>query len=124
VYNSTGERMHYVLLCYGGAWQNGAQSDAECGALEEARRTSDDALRVSGYLLALEEFEPCRTAMTVRVQDGTTDVRIGHATGAAEHVREVFIITARDLNEAIQVAASMPQARVGAIEIRPLVLVS
>jgi hypothetical protein len=56
----------------------------------------------------------------VRVQSGSLGVAEGPWAETSEQLTGIFVISARDLNEAIQVAAGMPQARAGPIEVRPL----
>ncbi len=112
--------MQYVLLAYGDAQQLNAMSSSERVALENACLANDQALRNSGHLLAVDSLQNSSTATTIRVQNGTLAVTVGPAVETKEQLIGIFTITARDLNEAIQVAATMPQARGGSIEVRPM----
>jgi hypothetical protein len=88
-------------------------NDRECAAYAES-------LRQSGRLVAGEALEPVRTATTVQVRSGTLSVTDGPFAETKEQLAGFYMIEARDLNEAIQIAAKIPPARVGSIEIRPV----
>lgn len=78
------------------------------------------ALRKSGHLLAAEALQPVQTAATVRVRNGKVSITDGPFTETKEHVAGFYLIEARDLEAAIQVASKIPPARVGSIEVRPI----
>lgn len=111
--------MRYILLAYGDQQQLDAMTSSEREALWKACLANDEALRASGHLLAVEGLESSRNAATVRVQHGDLSVTVGPLAETKEQLIGIFTITARDLNEAIQVAARMPQVRGGPIEVRP-----
>jgi hypothetical protein len=71
-------------------------------------------------LLAAEPLHPVETAATVRVRNGKISVHDGPFAETKEHLAGFYLIEARDLNEAIQVAAKIPPAREGSIEVRPV----
>jgi hypothetical protein len=112
--------MKYVFLAYGDEQQRDTMSDSERDALGNECLANDEALRKSGYLLAVEGFQSSSAATTVRVQNGEVSVADGPFAATREQLIGIFTINARDLNEAIQVAAQMPQARGGPIEVRPI----
>lgn len=87
--------------------------DAECAAY-------NDTLQANGHHLAGEALEPVATATTVRVRNGKTTVTDGPFAETKEQLAGFYMIEARDLNEAIQIAAKIPPARVGSIEVRPV----
>jgi hypothetical protein len=111
--------MHYLLLAYGDERLLGAMSAGERETLERACRENDEALDRSGRLVAAAMVEGF-SAATVRASRGAVAVDEGPLSATSARLRAVFMIAARDLNEAIQVAAAMPQARAGPIEVRPL----
>jgi len=113
--------MKYVLLAYCDEQQLGAIPSSEREALGNACQANDEALRQSGHLLVVECLQSSRTAATVRVQNGNVSVTVGPLAETKEQLIGIFTITARDLNEAIQLASKMPQARSGPIEVRPIV---
>lgn len=79
-----------------------------------------DSLRQSGHLIAGEALESVQTATTVRVRSGKLSVTDGPFAETKEQLAGFYLVEARDLNEAIQVAAKIPPARVGSIEVRPV----
>jgi hypothetical protein len=114
--------MKYVLLAYADEQQLDSMSSDERDALGDACLANDQALRTSGRLLSVEGLQGSRTASTVRIHNGSVCVNDGPCIDATEQLMGIFTIDARDLNEAIQVAARMPQARAGAIEVRPILM--
>jgi hypothetical protein len=80
----------------------------------------DTAIRKSGHCVASEALESVSTATTVRVRNGKTTVTDGPFAETKEQLAGFYMIEARDLNEAIQIASRIPPARVGGIEVRPV----
>ena len=105
--------MKYVCLVYLEEQKLHAIPDREC-------KTCGDGFRKSGLLIAAEALEPVRTAVTVRVRNGKMSVVDGPFAETKEQLAGFYLIDARDLNEAIQIAAKIPPAREGSIEVRPV----
>ncbi len=80
----------------------------------------DTAIRKSGNCIASEALESVQTATTVRVKNGKVSVTDGPFAETKEQLAGFYMIEARDLNEAIQIASKIPPARVGSIEVRPI----
>lgn len=80
----------------------------------------DAAIRKSGQCVASEALESVQTATTVRVRNGKAAVTDGPFAETKEQLAGFYMIEARDLNEAIQLASKIPPARVGSIEVRPI----
>jgi hypothetical protein len=80
----------------------------------------DAGIRDSGHCVASEALESVQTATTVRVRGGKLSVTDGPFAETKEQLAGFYLIEARDLNEAIQVASKIPPARVGSIEVRPI----
>ncbi len=112
--------MKYVLLAYGDERQLETMPASERDALGQACLENDEALRKSGHLLAVEGLQGSHSATTVRIHNGKLLIADGPLAGTKEQLIGIFTISARDLNEAIQVAATMPQAHSGPIEVRPI----
>ena len=112
--------MKYILLAYADEQRLAAMSSGDRAALRNACLASDEALRASGHLLAALDLQDSRAATTLRVQHSDVSIFVGPYAGTAEQLIGIFTIEARDLNEAIRVAATMPQIRGGPIEVRPL----
>ncbi len=105
--------MKYLCLVYGEEQAIAAMPVADC--LEY-----DEAIRKSGYCLASESLQPVSSATTVRVRGGKVSVTDGPFAETKEFLAGFYLIEAKDLNEAIQVASRIPPARVGSIEVRPI----
>jgi len=80
----------------------------------------DTAIRKSGHCIASEALESVQTATTVRVRNGKVSVTDGPFAETKEQLAGFYMIEAKDLNEAIQLAAKIPPARVGSVEVRPI----
>jgi hypothetical protein len=78
-----------------------------------------DQLRASGHLLGGTPLHPTHTATTVRVRNGQVSVTDGPFAETKEQLAGFYLIEARDLNEAIQIASKIPPAQFGSIEVRP-----
>jgi hypothetical protein len=103
----------YLCLVYLEEQKLHAVPDRECA-------NCGDALRKSGVLVAAEALQPIDTATTVRIRNGKLSVTDGPFAETKEHLAGFYLIEARDLNEAIQVAAKIPPAREGSVEVRPV----
>ncbi len=80
----------------------------------------DSGIRESGHCLASEALQSVQTATTVRVRRGKLSVTDGPFAETKEQLAGFYLIEAKDLNEAIQIASKIPPARVGSIEVRPI----
>ncbi|MBI3897009.1 MAG: YciI family protein [Gammaproteobacteria bacterium] len=105
--------MKYLCLIYSEEKKLEAISDSECVANAEP-------LKKSGQMIAAAPLQPVSTAATVRVRNGKVSITDGPFAETKEQLAGFYLIEARDLNEAIQVAATIPPARVGSIEVRPV----
>jgi hypothetical protein len=104
--------MKYVCLVYGEEGLMRQQNDADCAAFAAS-------IDRSGHLVTGQALQGVDTATTVRVRNGKTSVTDGPFAETKEQLAGFYLIEARDLNEAIQVAARIPPARIGSIEVRP-----
>ena len=105
--------MKYLCLVYLDEKRLNELPDEDCVAY-------DTALRNSGHCLASEALQSAQTATTVRVRDGKVSVTDGPFAETKEQLAGFYMIEAADLNEAIRIAAKIPPARVGSIEVRPI----
>jgi hypothetical protein len=105
--------MKYLCLVYLEEQKLHAVPDRECLAC-------GDGLRGSGVLLAAEALQPIGSATTVRVRNGRMSITDGPFAETKEQLAGFYLIDARDLNDAIQVAAKIPPAREGSVEVRPV----
>ena len=113
--------MKYMMLVY---LDEQAMSDAErehC-YVESAQLAQD--LSASGNYLDASPLHPVATATSVRVRDGQRIVTDGPFAETREQLGGYYLIDARDLDEALSIAARVPPARFGTIEIRPVMEIS
>ena len=78
------------------------------------------SIRQSGHYVTCSRLQPPETATTLRVRNGRISTTDGPFAETKEQLGGFFIISARDLNEAIQVASRIPGARLGCVEVRPI----
>jgi hypothetical protein len=105
--------MKYLCLVYLEEQKLRAVADTECVIC-------GDGFRKSGALLAAEALQPIDMAATVRVRNGKVSVTDGPFAETKEQLAGFYLLDARDLNEAIQMAAKIPPAREGSVEVRPI----
>jgi len=112
--------MKYLCLAYEDEAVFESMPRAQWDALRAETLAYVASLRESGHLISAEPLQSARTAVTVRVRDRRVATTDGPFAETKEQLGGFFLIEARDLNEAIQVAAKWPGARIGTIEVRPL----
>jgi hypothetical protein len=112
--------MKYICLAYEEESKLNALSKSEWDILRKETLTYVAKLRNNGRLLATEPLQSVRTATTIKVRDGKTHILDGPFAETKETLGGFFLIEAKDLNEAIQIAVQWPSARIGSVEIRPI----
>ena len=112
--------MKYLCLAYEEESSLNALSGTEWDALRGETLSYLEELRMRGHLLSADALQSARTATTVRVRGGRVSLTDGPFAETKEQLGGFFLINARDLNEAIQVASRWPSARLGSIEVRPI----
>jgi len=95
-------------------------SEAEHQALVDESLNYDQALRNSGHYISSNALQFVETAATVRVKKGKVMVTDGPFAETREQVGGHILIEAKDMNEAIKLAAKIPPVRLGGVEIRPI----
>ncbi|MGB8434625.1 MAG: YciI family protein [Burkholderiales bacterium] len=80
----------------------------------------DAAIRASGHCIASEALQPVRTATTVRVRNGQVSITDGPFAETKEQLAGFYLVEARDLDEVIALAARIPPAQEGSVEVRPV----
>ena len=111
--------MKYLCLIHLDEEQLAAMPAAELNALNAAHLDFNDGLRKTGNFIVAEALEPAATAATLRVRQGQTTVTDGPFAETKEMVAGFYLIEARDLDEAVELAARIPSATFGTIEVRP-----
>jgi hypothetical protein len=80
-----------------------------------------DSIKKSGQYIGANQLQPTSTATVVRARNGKVSTTDGPYAETKEQLGGYYLIEAKDLNDAIKVAARIPSARVGSIEVRPIV---
>lgn len=112
--------MRYMLLIYSeeSAWK--ALSEKEMGEMFQQYAAFTDEIRKSGHYVAGDPLEKTTTATTVRVRNGKTVSTDGPFAETREQLGGYYVVKAEDLDEASAIAARVPGARIGSIEVRPI----
>ena len=112
--------MKYLCLIYDDEtlWQRMNKEDAGKMMGDYQAFTAD--VKTSGHYLGGNALQPTTTATTVRLRNGTVSTTDGPFAETKEQLGGYYLIEARDLNDAIQVAARIPAAGNGSIEVRPI----
>ena len=112
--------MQYMLLIYDEetAWKN--LSEAERGKIFGEYRAFTAAIKESKHFIAGDGLKPPDTATTVRVRDGKPLKTDGPFAETREALGGYYLVEAKDLDEACALAARIPSARFGSIEVRPV----
>ena len=114
--------MKYLCLIYDEEKKLGARSKGESDAFMGEYFAFTEGIRKSGHYLGGEALKPVQTATTVRVRNGKVSTTDGPFAETKEQLGGFYLINARDLNDAIQVAARIPSARLGSVEVRPIMV--
>jgi hypothetical protein len=112
--------MQYMLLIHNDEPTWLALSDEERLEITGEYMSLVQALRVTGQYLDGARLQPSSVSTTVRVRDGEQLVTDGPFADTKEQLGGFFIVEAESLDEAIEIAARIPRARYGAIEVRPV----
>jgi hypothetical protein len=111
--------MRYLCLIYLDEKQLAAMPQAEMDALNARHLALNEDLLKSGHFIEAEALTPGASATCLRVRNGRPTVTDGPYAETKEMVAGFYLIEARDLNEALQVAARLPSAPLGTVEVRP-----
>ena len=112
--------MRYLCLIYENEQQWESMPQEEAGAIFGEYFAFTEGIKQSGHHLGGEALQPTATATTVRVRNGRISTTDGPFAETKEQLGGYYLINAADLNEAIQIAAKIPAARTGSIEVRPI----
>jgi len=112
--------MKYLLMIAIDEKRLDAMPQDEMDALVKEHFALDDELRARGELLASEALETVRSATTVRVRGGKTTITDGPFAETKEQLGGFYLVEAANLDRALEVAARIPSARLGSVEVRPV----
>ena len=114
--------MKYLCLIYDEEKQLNAMSKSDSETFMGEYMSFTEGIAKGGQLRAGEALLPVHTATTVRVRNGKLTTTDGPFAETKEQLGGFYLIEANDLNEAIQIAARIPSARTGSIEVRPVMV--
>ena len=112
--------MEYMLLIYSSEADGKKMSAAEGQQIFQGYQTFTQDLTKSGKMKGGAPLEQTTTATTVRIRNGKTVVTDGPFAETKEQLGGYYLVEAKDLDEAISIAAKIPGAKHGSIEVRPI----
>ncbi len=112
--------MKYLCLIYDEEKKLNPMSKADGEAMMGEYFGFTEGIKKSGHYLGGNALQPVQTATTVRVRNGKVSTTDGPFAETQEQLGGYYLIEAKDLNDAIQVAAKIPSSRIGSIEVRPI----
>lgn len=112
--------MKYLCLCYHDEQVIDGLSQAEWAEMMDETMSYLDTLEESGQLVDARPLQSVQNATSVRVRNDRVTTTDGPFAETKEQLGGYFMVEARDLNEAIQIAAKWPGARNGTVEVRPV----
>ncbi len=112
--------MKFMFMVYHDENVLDALPKSEMQGLIDSALDYDDEIRQSGHYIVSDALESSRTARTIRVRGGKVSTTDGPFAETKEQLGGFFLIEAKDIDEACEVASRFPPARVGIIEVRPV----
>ena len=112
--------MRYMLLIYDAESQWTSMTEAQRGQMFQEYMAFTEGIKKSGHWVAGDPLQPIATATTVRVRNGKTASTDGPFAETKEQLGGYYLIKAANLDEATGIAARVPSARIGSIEVRPI----
>ena len=112
--------MKFLCLAYEEEAKLNALTRPEWDVLRSETLAYVEILQKSGHLILTNALQSAQMASTVRVREGNLRVTDGPYAETREQLGGFFLIEARDRQQAIELAASWPSARLGSIEVRPI----
>jgi len=112
--------MKFMLLIYNDSTLHAALPQAQADAMMRECLAHADELRGEGHLIESQMLEGTETAKSLRIRNGRSQVTDGPFSEAKEVLGGFNLIEARDMEEAIRIAALFPWSRTGCVEIRPV----
>jgi hypothetical protein len=114
--------MQYILFIYSNEAEYNQLSAEKKAALTREYMQFTQEIKASGHLRGGDRLESVTTATTVRVRDGKVLKSDGPFAETREQLGGYYIVEAENLDQAVAMAAKLPGARAGSIEVRPIVM--
>ena len=113
--------MEYLCLVYADEANINTLPQDQVDALSDETMAANEELAASGHRILAAALEQVASAAAVRVRDGRLSATDGPFAETNEQLGGFWLIEARDLNEAIHIAGRLPSARIGTVEVRPVI---
>lgn len=114
--------MKYLCLIYSEEKKMASLSKSEGEAMMASYFAFTEEITKSGHFIAGDGLQPVGTATTVRTRNGKLSTTDGPFAETKEQLGGYYLIEARDLNDALQVASRIPAAQYGCVEVRPIMI--
>ena len=114
--------MKYLCLIYDEEKKLAAMPKGESDAFMGEYFGFTEGIKKSGHYLGANALQPVASATTVRVRNGKVSTTDGPFAETQEQLGGYYLIEAKDLDAAIQVASKIPSSRIGSIEVRPIMV--
>ena len=112
--------MKYMLLIYGSEKDWAGLTPAQVQGRMSEYGEFTQSIQASGHMVGGDRLDSISTATTVRVRDGKTVTTDGPYAETKEQLGGYYLIEAKDIDEAIGIAARLPGSKYGAVEVRPV----
>jgi hypothetical protein len=112
--------MNYLLLVYANEAQTAAMDAAAITAMTAEYTEFTKGIIQAGHFKAGDRLKPVSTASTVRIRNGKTAITDGPFAETREQLGGYYLVEAKNLDEATSIAARIPGAKYGSIEVRPI----
>ena len=114
--------MKYLCLIYDDEKKLAGMTKSEGDAFMGEYGAFTESTKASGHYLGGNPLQPVSTATSIRVRNGKMSTTDGPFAETKEQLGGYYLIEAKDLNDAIQVASRIPSAKIGTIEVRPIMV--
>src|SRR5580658_8507500 len=114
--------MKYLCMIYGEASRLATLPKDQMDSMFKEYMAFTEDIKKDGQYIGGNPLQPTQTATTVRVRQGKISTTDGPFAETKEQLGGYYLIEAKDLNEAIQVASRIPSAKIGSIEVRPIMV--
>jgi hypothetical protein len=112
--------MQYLMLIYGDESKHPAEGTPESDAFMNEYIRYTEEVKTKNLMLGANALQNVSAATTVRVRDGKTTTTDGPFAETKEQLGGYYLLDCKDLDQAIEYAAKIPSARIGSVEIRPV----
>lgn len=114
--------MQFLLLIYESESAQATRTEADNHAMFAEYMAFTESIKSAGKMIAGDALQPVETATTLRIRDGKTLMTDGPFAETKEQLGGYYLVEANDLDDALSIAARIPTAKTGSIEVRPLMV--